>query len=183
MEEFHPDIAKIMNNSFSHNEEYTFIEDQNREYYSNENYFLILNLASTRAGTTRDEVSYQLGMVGLERLDYLVEIGLVIEDTKGRYFGSTQNYKLTFAETKKRIKLSIDHYRLEEAGSINNWMSFQTESINEEGLQALKKLNQKHFNDRKDQIFDNPMYKGDIKAYTASISSTFLPYTENEGLQ
>lgn len=183
MTEFHPDIANLMNNNFTHNQEYTYIEDKNRDLFSNENYFLILNLASTRSGTSRDEVSYQLGIVGLDRLDHLVEIGLVIEDTKGRYYGSTQDFKLSFAETKKRIEMSLQHYRIEEAGSIHNWMSFQTESVNEDGLKALKKLNQKHFNERKDQIYNNPMYNGDIKAYTASISSTFLPYTENEGLQ
>lgn len=90
---------------------------------------------------------------------------------------------MSFSDTKKRIKLALDHYRLEEAGSINNWMSFQTESINEEGLKAMKKLSQKHFNERKDQIFNNPMYKGELKYFSACISSTFLPFTEDGGLQ
>jgi hypothetical protein len=62
-------------------------------------------------------------------------------------------------------------------------MSFQTESINTDGLKALKKLNQKHFNERKDQIYNNPMYNGDIKHYTASVSSTFLPHVEKGELQ
>ena len=108
--------------------------------------------------------------------------GLVIEDD-GRFIGTTKQFKLGFEDMKQRISYAMKLYRLDEAGNINNWMSFQTESINEEGLKALKKLNQKHFNERKDQIYNNPMYNGDIKHYTASVSSTFLPFVEQGELQ
>lgn len=77
----------------------------------------------------------------------------------------------------------MKYYKLEEAGNINNWMSFQTESINNEGIKALKSLQQKHFNERKDQIFNNPMYNGDLKVYSVTVSSTFLPFSENGVLQ
>jgi hypothetical protein len=146
-------------------------------------YFLILNLASTNSGTTTEEVSHHLGTVGIERLNHLVSEGLIIADKNDRFVGANHNFKLSFAETKKRIELSMKYYRLDEAGSIHNWMSFQTESTNDDGLKALKKLNQKHFNERKDQIYNNPMYNGDIKHYTASVSSTFLPYAEKGDLQ
>jgi hypothetical protein len=183
MNEYHPDIAKVMNLNYSHNQEYKFVDEENRRYFTSEDYFLILNLASTKSGTTEDEVAYTLGMVGVERLNHLAEEGILIADKNGRYFGANHNFKLSFAETKKRVMMSMKHYRLDEAGSIHNWMSFQTESTNMEGLKALKKLNQKHFNERKDQIYNNPMYNGDIKHYTASVSSTFLPFVEKGELQ
>jgi len=176
MNEFHPEIAMVMNRNSNHNKEYTYIDNNESDYYTSEDYFLIMNLASTTSGTTQDEIAYQLGMLGLERLKHLVEVGLIIEDSSGRYFGKTSSYKLSFADTKKRIALSLKYYRLSESGADNNWMSFQTESINAEGLVALKNLSRKHFNERKDQIYNNPMYKGDIKHYSACISSTFLPY-------
>lgn len=183
MKEFHPDIARVMSATFSHNQEFEFVSNQNREYFTSENYFLILNLAYTQSGTTEEEVLYELGMRGLERLSELVEQGLVIKDTEGRYFGSNNKYKMSFADTKKRIELAMNYYRLEEAGSLNNWMSFQTESLNVEGLKVLKKLEQKQFNERKDQVFYNPMYNGDIKVYSASVYSTFLSYADKGELQ
>ena len=183
MNEFHPEIATVMNAKFSHNKEYTFVDEENSCYFSSEDYYLILNLAYTEFGTTAEEISHHLGTVGIERLNFLVEKGLVIEDKNGRFLGTSQKYKLSFADTKKRVKLSLRHYRLNEAGSMNNWLSFQTGSLNEDGLKALKKLNQKHFNERKDQIYNNPMYNGNIKAYTGSVSSTFLPYSEKGDLQ
>jgi hypothetical protein len=182
MSEFHPEISTVMAKKFSHNKEYKYVEEDNKKYYSSEDYFLILNLASTRSGTTQDEVAYTLGVVGIERLNHLVDQGLITLNN-GRYFSTNSNFKLSFHDTKKRISLSLKHYRISEAGSVHNWMSFQTESINKEGLKALKSLNQKHFNDRKDMIYNNPMYKGDIKHYSASISSTFLPYKEEGELQ
>ncbi len=183
MKEFHPQIFKLMTNSSSHNSEYEYIDKKQSQYFTSENYFLIINLANTTSGTTRDEISYNLGMIGLERLEHLIEEGLLIEDKNNRIYGKTDKYKLSFSDTKKRILLSMKHYRLSEAGSENNWMSFQTESINKEGLIALKKLAQKHFMERKERIYENPMYKGDIKHFSACISSTFLPYRREGELQ
>ena len=178
MKEFHPEIAKVMTTSFSHNQDYEFVNDKDCQYFTNENYFLILSLACTSAGTTEDEISFELGRKGIERLEELVTNGLIVKTSDNRYIGSSKKYKLSFADTKERIRLALKHYRLEEAGGINNWESFQTESTNVEGLKALKKLNQKHFKEREEQIFYNPMYNGDIKVYSASISSTFLSYPE-----
>lgn len=183
MTDFHPEISSIMNQKFSHNKEYEFVDSKESSYYTNENYFLIMSLASTSNGTTKEEVSYNLGMVGLERLFELVEVGMVLEDKDGNYFGKNTNFKLSFSDIKKKMEFALKHYRLEEAGSVNNWLSFQTESVNKDGLSALKKLAQKHFNERKDQIYNNPLYSGDIKHFSASVASTFLPYRENGDIQ
>lgn len=183
MKDFHPEIAGVMAKNQSHNKEYTYISETTKSYYTDERYFLILNLASTSSGTTEEEVIHTLGTLGLERLNHLQEEGLIIKDVEGRYFGANTNYKLSLTDTKSRIALSMKHYRIEEAGSNNNWLSFQTESLNDEGLRAMKKLSQKHFNERKDQIYNNPMYQGKIKHYSACISSTFLPYAKDGGIQ
>lgn len=169
--------------NLSFKSEYEYISKKAKDFFTNPSYYLILNLASTTSGTTAKEITYHIGDIGLERLSHLIEEGLIIEGTKGRYFGATSSYKLPFSDTKKRVKLALDYYRLEEAGSTNNWLSFQTESLNEDGLKAMKELSRKHFNERKDQIYNNPMYRGSIKHYSACVSSTFLPYTENEGVQ
>jgi len=183
MTEYHPEIAGLINSKSTHNQEYSYVENDHSKYFTSEDYFLILNLASSASGTTPEEISYNLGAVGLEKLAHLVDIGLIIESKDGIFFGKTQDFKLSFSDTKKRIQMSLNHYRLNEAGSINNWMSLQTESVNQDGLYALKKMSQKHFNERKDQIYNNPMYKGDIKHFSACVSSTFLPYIENGGIQ
>ena len=78
--------------------------------------------------------------------------------------------------------MALRYYRLEEAGNINNWMSLQTEGLNKEGLKAAKILYQKQFNERK-ETYNNPMYKGDIKVYSATVSSTFLSYDDRGDLQ
>ena len=183
MRDYHPAIAAVMAKKFDHNKEYTYVSDKTKSYFSNPSYYLILNLACTTSGTTKKEITFHIGDIGIERLNHLIEEGLIEERLEGRYFGKVGNYKLPFSDTKERIRLSLDYYRLDEAGSINNWMSFQTESINDDGLKALKELNRKHFNERKDQIYNNPMYKGEIKHYSACVSSTFLPYAEDGGVQ
>jgi hypothetical protein len=183
MKEFHPDIAAAMAIKSSHNIEYDFVSESHREYFISDDYYLLINLAYTTGGTTEDEVTYELGRKGLERLQDLLEKGIIEKSSNGRYTGKFKNYKLSFSDTKRRIELGLRYYRLEEAGNINNWMSFQTESINEEGLKALKLLQQKHFNERKEQIFNNPMYIGNLKVYSATVSSTFLAQPKQGELQ
>ena len=183
MREFHPDIATVMSVKNSHNQDYNYVEENNREFFVSEDYYLLVNLAYTSNGTTEEEISYELGRKGLERINELLEKGIVEKTKDGRFIGKSNNYKLSFSDTKKRIELAMRYYRLEEAGNINNWMSFQTESLNDEGLKALKTLQQTHFTERKEQIFNNPMYNGNRKVYSATISSTFLAYTELGELQ
>jgi hypothetical protein len=140
-------------------------------------------LAYTSSGTTEDEITYELGQRGLERLNELVTKGLILKNENGRYLGTCKKYKLSFADTKERVRQALNYYKLSEAGALNNWISFQTESLNDAGLKALKLLQQKHFNERKDQIFNNPMYMGETKTYSATVSSTFLSYCEKGDLQ
>lgn len=183
MNDFHPGIAKIMAHKNSHNNEYKFVNEDERDYFVNEDYFLLINLVYTTNGTTEEEVSYELGRKGLEKLQELLEKGIVQKSNDARYTGKITNYKLSFADTKKRVELALRHYRLEEAGNTNNWISFQTESLNKEGLKALKTLQQKQFVERKEQIFSNPLYNGNLKVYSAAVSSTFLSFSELEELQ
>ncbi|HAZ13892.1 MAG: hypothetical protein A2X86_12945 [Bdellovibrionales bacterium GWA2_49_15] len=183
MKEFHPEIASLMGGGLSHNQEYEFIGSEDAQYFVNEDYYLILNLSFTNAGTSEEEIAYELGQRGVEKLGELATKGLIVRDAKGRYIGTSKKYKLTFADTKERVRMALNYYRLSEAGSVNNWMSFQTESLNWDGIKALKLLNQKHFNERKDQIYDNPMYIGLMTSYSAAVSSTFVSYCEKGDIQ
>jgi len=183
MTDYHPDIASVMTLKSSHNQEYEYISDSDRKYFSSEDYFLILCLAYTTNGTTENEVMLELGKRGLEKVQDLLDKKIIQKLDSGKLVGKIKDYKLSFADTKERINLAMKHYKLSESGGINNWMSFQTESINDAGLNALKILQQKHYNERKEQILNNPVYNGNIKVYSATVSSTFLTYTEQGGLQ
>ena len=182
MKDFHPEIATIMAAKSSHNQEFTFINDKDREFFISEDYFSIVTIAYTRNGISAEEVQDEFGKVGLVRLQELLEKGIV-KKVDNRYIGTIENYKLSFADTKRRVELALRHYNVSEGGNINNWLSFQTDSINEAGLRALKSLHQNQYIERKEQIFNNPMYNGDLKVYSASVSSTFLTFEEKGVLQ
>lgn len=176
MNDFHPDIARLIVANNSHNSEYELINEFDREFFVTEDYFAIVSMAYTSNGVTEREISDEFGKRGLERLLVLLEKGVVRKDGRDRYLGNIENYKLTLADGKRRVEHALKYYRLNEAGNINNWLSLQTESINKDGLKALKLLQQKHYNERKDAVFNNPVYRGDIKVYSATVSSTFLTY-------
>lgn len=182
MKDYHLEIATIMAMKNSHNQEFSFVNEQDSQYFVSEDYFSIITMAYTTYGITEAEVTEEFGKVGVARLYELLEKGIIKKD--GTCFkGKIDNYKLSISDTKRRIELALRHYKLNEAGNINNWMSFQTESINQDGLNALKSLQQKQFNERKELIFNNPMYNGSLKVYSAAVSSTFLTYRDLGELQ
>lgn len=183
LEQFHPDLAAVMTLKNSHNKEYVYVKEAETKYFSEESSFLILSLAYTTAGTSEEEIRFELGERGVAELVALAEKGLLLRADDGRYVGTIENFKLPFSEVKKRVELALRHYRLEEAGGINNWLSYQTESLNDEGIVALKMLNQKQFNERKDQIFKNPSFIGNKKVYSIAVSSSFVKYKGLEVLQ
>jgi hypothetical protein len=183
MKDYHPEIATIMALKSSHNQEYEYIADDDRQYFLDEQNFLILSLAYTTSGTTEKEVRYELGDRGLAKLNELIEKGLILRSENGKLLGKSTNFKFSLADGRKRVEYALKYYRPEEAGNINNWLSYQTESLNEEGLKALKSLQQKQFNERKEQIFNNTMYLGNIKVYSTSVSSTFVAYQESGVLE
>jgi hypothetical protein len=183
MLDFHPGIAEIMALKSKHNQEYDFVNVSDRDYFLSEDYALIVSLAYTTSGTTEKEISYELGQKGLERLQELLKKNIIEKKADGRYVGKFKNYKLSLADTKERIEASLRYYRVNEASGINNWISYQTESLNENGLKNLKLLQQKHFIERKEQIFNNPIYSGNLKVYSATVSSTFFTYTNIGELQ
>ncbi len=180
LNKYHPEIASLIASKNTHNKEYEYLKENESQYFTEEPSFLILSLAYTTAGVTEEEIRYEFGERGVDKLIELVEKGLLVSSDSIRYFGRTQGYKLPFADIKKEIELALKCYRLDEAGTSKNWMSYQTESLNDEGLFALKALNQKQFNERKELIFNNPQYLGNKTVFSASVTSTFVKCKETE---
>lgn len=183
MKDFHPEIATVMALKNSHNQEYEYVTNEDRQYFLEESNFLILSLAYTTSGTTEDEVRFELGERGVSKLQELLAKGIVLRMESGQIVGKIKDFKLPFSDVKKRVEFALKHYRLEEAGGVNNWMSYQTESLNDEGLKVLKNLEQKQFNDRKDLVFNKAMYLGNKKVYSLAVSSTFLAYKDSGVLE
>ena len=180
MEKFHPGIYDVMIQRTRHNQEFNFVDKAHLKYFTNEDSFLIVTLAFTRAGISEKEVAHEIGERGVELLQKLYQEGLLKKDGQGRYFGGIEKYKLPIAQTKKRLEMSLKYYRVEEAFGKKNWLSYETESLNEEGAKALKILMQEQFEERKNKIFYNPKYYGEIKVFAATIASTFFPDNSKE---
>lgn len=171
------DTGKLLQ-TYKCNQEYSFIDKNFESYFADEDYFLILNLAYTRAGTNREEIRDELGKKGVRKLDELIEKKLVT--VKGeKVYGQKDKFRLPLNITKDRIQLALKYYRVKEAGAPHTWISFQTESIDKKGLEILKQINQEAFTKRKEMVFDNPERQGSIKVFSASFSSTFQEFNDN----
>lgn len=175
MEDYHPEIAMAMA-ARSHNQERDYIEEDDAHYFTEKSSFLIMTMAYTKFGITKDEIRSELGLTGVTKLNELLKKGLVIQRDNGRIVGKKDKYKLSYKDTLKRIENSLEYYRISEAGGVNNFLNYQTASLNEEGIRAEKILNQEQAIERRERIYNNPDFQGDIKKFNCTISSTFKVY-------
>lgn len=175
LEKYHPDIAALMA-SKSHNKDYEYVPENETEYFTDDSSFLILSFAYTTIGTTEEVIRFELGERGIVKLNELCDKGLLLRTENGRYIGKISNFKLPFAAVRKRIDMASKYYRLDEAGGDNNFLNYQAESLNLEGLKKLKSVEKDQAIYRREWILNNPIYHGEFPIFIATISSTFLPY-------
>ena len=176
MEKFHPEIAAIMALK-SHNQDRNYVPENEAQYFTEESTFLIMTMAHTSFGITEEEIKREFGLQGITKLNDLIKKGLVVKIDDGRLVGKSEKYKLSFKDTLKRIEISLGYYRLDEAGGDNNFLNYQTESLNLEGLLTLKALEKKQAIERREKVFNKLELHGNYKTFIATFSSTFMPYS------
>ncbi len=176
MQKYHPEIASAMAAN-RHNNQYNYVKEDDAQYFVEESSFLIMNLAHTSAGTTVEDIRYELGERGVAKTEELLRKNVLFRTDTGRIVGLNKEWKLSFKDTFQCVGLSFKYYRLDEAGRMNNFLNYQTESLNPEGIKALKSLNQVQAIERREKIFNNPSFQGFFPVFNSTVSSTFVAYT------
>lgn len=131
--------------------------------------FLITQMAFTRNGVTLSEIKKNFGCYGLQQLNLLLEKGVLISGEDGVLRAPEASVNATPADLKEMLRLALDQcydsLSHEEDGA---HLSYQTESVNLDGLQAiLEQL--KATQARIRQILYSPAYYGNIKIFVGMV--------------
>lgn len=177
MLDFHPDIANLMRVD-DRGRENSFVSNDEAKYFTDESTYHIMSMAYSHAGISEDDIKLHFGLNGLQKLHELLSKGILKRHENGRIFGLKENYRLSYSDTLEATKLSLNFYRIAEAGRGINHINHQTDSLNLLGIKALMVTEKEQAKYRSENIFSNPLYFGDIHVFHTSVSSTYMAYTD-----
>lgn len=179
-------IADLLNRSF---DQFIFEEksstheinnDLNNLFKDKTNY-LIYKLAANKCGTSIDEVKNIFGLLGLSKLNELVEKNWIIADDNERLHAKEKNFTVDLILAQNLTHSLIDFYKPNDADKGLNLFYSLSEGMNEEGINAIKEIEKTAIK----KIFDlmnNESYQGNIPYY-AVVLSDVLGLTPEKNLK
>lgn len=151
------DFAKVnlkkYSQKFSHLFNYNIFPQNIEELFSNKDFSSIIWAAFGSGNISLDEIRYRWGQEGIDKTDYLIKIGLLQEDN-GHIKGIAESGGFGIESAYKQAQLGLSLYKYNRSEKEENWMSFQTNSVN---IEFIKKFREelrrvfKHFEEESEK--------------------------------
>lgn len=175
-------IGELLNKWFHHyvevENDHKYDVDLNHILEDRINYF-IYKLGANRCGVGKADVAELFGHLGLERLDRLVEQGIMFYE-KDRYHARDKNFSLDLEIVKEHLPELVKFYRPEDLNKGQNLFYSLSEGLNFEGIQRIKEI-QKDAVKKTFQILKSPFYEGNIPYFCVQLCEVMsAPKREKE---
>ncbi len=117
-----------------------FVDSDMNHLIKDKENFVIISLAATDAGTTRETIRELLGVFGEQKINNLIDHGVVVEvqgcvKTTKKEFGSVDPDSVL-----AQIKNAADIFNKNRLGSATAMAGIQTDGVSEEGLKEIFKV-------------------------------------------
>jgi len=132
--------------------------------------YFIYKLAANRKGTDIVDVNYTFGKLGVDKLQYLIDKGLVYEKD-GRVHASEKNFSLDVSVAASHLPELVKFYKPHQVAQGKNLFYSLSETINEDGIRKIKEI-QKEAIKKIHTIMNSPFYEGDIPFFTIDMCDT-----------
>lgn len=164
-----PSHKKRYEQIFSANIDTPMLDMVSSGFATNEETFLIVQMAFTRGGVTREQIQERFGSYGLERLESMVKNGVLVQDDDGIIHADHERVNVTFSDLKKIVCLAVEKCYEPESGHL----SYQTEAVNDDGLKLIyRELKRTQVQIRK--ILYNAEYFGDNKIFVGMVADKMI---------
>lgn len=179
--EIFPNHRERFEKIFSANAETPFLDDVATRYATDPDTFLLVQMGFTRTGISELDVRERFGSWGLEKLQMLIESGVLVRREDGFLCANEEKVNVTFNDLKKIVCLAIEKcFEPEAIDQGISHLSYQTESVNDAGRQLiLDELKRAQVNIRR--IMYNPNYYGDHKVFAAMVADQIVK--SNDGVR
>lgn len=138
--QFYPDLGDLFSSTTQASETQMLTDNTIDSMMSDQINYRIFSLAGTRVGVARDKIQKMFGEDGLQKLDSMIEMGILVEDDSKRVHTVSREYfSVNIRSILQKIRHGVDIYDTSLIGTDGCFLSTHSESVNIQGLKALKK--------------------------------------------
>lgn len=167
------DEAKEFSRASKHLYPYLAQAKEYEIFFKDKEYARIIWAAFDQNNITRKEVTHRWGQEGIERLEILLESGLLIEDgeeIKGNASSASFSVDSAYQQLGHAYELYNPRNRLME----QNWASIQTQSVNEDFIRDFRETIRAIFIDFNEKS-DSFKYRGNKRMYFGMLFDRYMP--------
>lgn len=157
---------------FSHLFDYNVMPEKYEDFVANKDFAKILWAAFGTSNITREEIRYRWGKEGEDRLEVLLDAGLVIEED-GLIKGVVEMAGAGIKSAYNQLGIGYGLYNISHARKQENWVSFQTNSVNDKFITDMREVIRgvfKTFGEKSNA----PEYIGNKRMFFGMIFDRFL---------
>jgi AraC-like DNA-binding protein len=143
------------------------------EILSDKTNYLIYKLAANDAGTHATIIQQIFGDIGTKKLEKLLEIGAVYQDNDHKIHAKEKNFSLNLELAAEHLQELVKFYKPEELALGKNIYYTVSESLNQEGIDEVKKI-QKEAVKKIYSIMQDKKYHGIYPYFSINLADTLL---------
>jgi predicted DNA-binding ArsR family transcriptional regulator len=172
--------ARAFNQNFSHLFNYNLMPSGFEELIANRDFAKIIWAAFSTTNITRNEISYRWGKEGEDSLNFLLDKGYLKEED-GTIMGVAEQAAHGIESAYKQLGIGYDLYNINHSKKQQNWVSFQTNSVNEDFIKDFRE-DLKDLFKKFDEKSNTEKYIGNKKMFFGMILDTYMDELgQNEG--
>lgn len=122
---------------FSHLFNHTSYEGEKEKFFHDQSFAKIIWAAFGNGNITKNEIRNRWGYEGLEKTEYLIKTGLLIEEDN-LIKGSSSSASFGLKSVHKQLMMASKLYNQDRSIDELNWISFQTNSVNYKFIKLIR---------------------------------------------
>lgn len=176
-------VAELLNKSFN---QFIFDEETTHEMHADLNTlfqdrtcYLIYKLAANACGTSVRDIRETFGLVGLEKLQEMIDQHIIISDDNDRLHARDKNFSMDLGLAHKLTHSLVDFYKTKDVEKGLNLFYSLSEGMSEEGIKKIKEIElnavKKIF-----EVMNDKTLQGDIPYFALVLSDVLGPTPKKE---
>lgn len=132
-----PEEVEELSKKYSHLFDYSILPTELDQLFGNKEFSKILWAAFSNKHITRDEIIYRWGKEGEDKMEFLLETEMVVEED-GLIKGVAEKAGGGPQTAIKELEVGLSSYKLSNSEKEENWVSFQTNSVNNAFIKSFR---------------------------------------------
>lgn len=153
---------------FSEKSEHKLNADHN-ELFKDETNYVIYKLAANKFGTSRGEIEAVVGLMGMRKLENLLKLEVLKEESDGRIHAIEKNFSVDLKLAHQLTHTLVDFYKPERVQDGFNLFYSLSEGLNEEGIKKVKEI-EKDAVKKVFEVMNSEQYQGLIPYFSIVMS-------------